>query len=101
MRSHRAGVPTGKSNVPLAGPIFRSEMERQILEIQDAFCAFVDDKEREKQDLEARLGEAERQKRDAEDRLRSIERQKQDLEHDSLRRNHSRSWRGSWRIRRD
>jgi hypothetical protein len=23
------------------------------------------------------------------------------LEHDSLRRNHSRSWRGSWRIRRD
>ena len=88
MRSRRAGVQMGKPNAPVAGRIFRSEMERQLLEIQDAFCASVDDKEREKQDLEDRLREmqraAERQKRDAEDRLRSIERQKQDVE-DQLR----------------
>jgi predicted nucleic acid-binding Zn-ribbon protein len=52
-------------------------MERQLLEIQDAFSAFVDDVDRQRQD-------AERQKKDAEDRLRTIERQKQELE-DQLR----------------
>jgi hypothetical protein len=30
---------------------FRSEMERQILEINDAFCAYVDDAERRKAGL--------------------------------------------------
>ena len=88
MHSRRAGFQTGKSNVPVPGRIFRWEMECQILAIQDAFCASIDDKEREKQDLEDRLREmereAERQKKDTEDRLRSIERQKQDTE-DQLR----------------
>ncbi|MGA8583055.1 MAG: hypothetical protein WB715_04335 [Roseiarcus sp.] len=69
----------GKPNAPVAG-IFRSEIERQLLEIQDAFSAFVDDAERQKQDAEGRLREAEQQKKDAEDRLRTIERQKQDVE---------------------
>ncbi len=59
-------------------------MERQLLEIQDAFCEFVDDTERQKQDAEGRLREAERQKKDTEDRLRTVERQKQDVE-DQLR----------------
>jgi chromosome segregation ATPase len=88
MRSPRAGVSTGKSNVPAPGRIFRSEMERQLLAIQEAFSTAVNDNDRRKQDLEDRLREmereAERQKKDAEDRLRSIERQKQDVE-DQLR----------------
>lgn len=88
MRSPRAGVPTAKSNLPPPERIFRSEMERQLLAIQDAFCASVNDNERRKEDLEARLRdverEAERQKKDAEDRFRSIEKQKQDVE-DQLR----------------
>jgi predicted nucleic acid-binding Zn-ribbon protein len=88
MRSHRAGVPTDKSNVPAPGRIFRLEMERQLLAIQEAFSTAVNDNERRKRDLEDRLREmereAERQKKDVEDRLRSIERQKQDVE-DQLR----------------
>ena len=76
--------PIGKSNARAAGRDFRSEIERQLLEIQDAFCAFVDDAERQKQDTEGRLREAEQQKKDTEDRLRTIERQKQDVE-DQLR----------------
>ena len=59
-------------------------MERQLLEIQDAFAAFVDDAERQKHDAEGRLREAARTKADMEDRLRTIERQKQELE-DQLR----------------
>ena len=51
-------------------------MERQLLEIHDAFCAFVNDTERAMD----RLREAEQQKRDIEDRLRIIEQQKQDVE---------------------
>jgi hypothetical protein len=70
-------VRTGKSDLPTGDRSFRSEMEHQLLEIQDAFCAFADDADRQRQD-------AERQKKDAEDRLRTIERQKQELE-DQLR----------------
>jgi chromosome segregation ATPase len=88
MRSHPTGVRTGKSSVPAPGGGFRSEMERQLLAIQEAFSNAVNDNERRKQDLEDRLREmereAQRQKKDAEDRIRSIERQKQDLE-DQLR----------------
>jgi flagellar motility protein MotE (MotC chaperone) len=84
MPSHHKDVPTGESNVPLAGRGFRSEMERQLLEIQDAFAAFVDDAERQRQDAEGRLREAARLKRDTEDRLRTVEKEKQDLE-DQLR----------------
>lgn len=72
----------------MAGPSFRSEIERQLLEIQDAFGVFVDDAERQThralQDAEDRLREMERQKRDIEDRLNMVERQKQDAE-DQLR----------------
>jgi hypothetical protein len=88
MRSEPAGVPTSKSNVPSSGRNFRSEVERQLLAIQEAFSTAVDDNERQKQHLEHRLREmereAERQKKDAEDRLSSTERQKQDVE-DQLR----------------
>ena len=84
MRSHPAGVPTSKSNVPPPGRNFRSEIERQLLAIQEAFSTAVIDNERQKQDLEHRLRkmerEAERQKKDAEDRLSSTERQKEDVE---------------------
>jgi vacuolar-type H+-ATPase subunit E/Vma4 len=55
-------------------------MERQLLEIQDAFNIFVDDSQRQKLDAENRLHEMERQKMDMEDRLRTVERQKEDLE---------------------
>ena len=84
MPSYRPNAPIGKSNARAAGREFRSEIERQLLEIQDAFCAFVDDAERQRQDTEGRLREAEQQKKDTEDRLRTIERQKQDVE-DQLR----------------
>lgn len=52
-------------------------MERQLLEIQDAFGAFVDDADLQRQDAERRI-------EDTEHRLRTIERQKQELE-DQLR----------------
>ena len=84
MRSHRAGVRTSESKVRLAGQSFRSEMERQLLEIQDAFNIFVDDFQRQKLDAEGRLREMERQRMDTEDRLRTVERQKEDLEHHLL-----------------
>jgi chromosome segregation ATPase len=88
MRSHPTGVRTGKSNAPARDHFFRSEMERQLLAIQEAFSTAVNDNERQKQDLEDRLREnereAERQKKDFEDRLRAIERQKKDAE-DRLR----------------
>jgi septal ring factor EnvC (AmiA/AmiB activator) len=84
MRLPGARSSTGKSNVPAPGRVFRSEMERQLLAIQDAFSTAVNDNERQKQDFEDRLRELERQKKDAEDRLRSVERQKQDAE-DQLR----------------
>ena len=80
MRSPRAGVSTRKSNVPGPGRVFRSEMERQLLAIQDAFSTAVNDNERRQQDLEDQLRRVEQQKKEAEDRLRSIERQKQDVE---------------------
>jgi chromosome segregation ATPase len=91
MPSYRPDAPIGKSNARAAGRDFRSEIERQLLEIQDAFCAFVDDAERQRQDAEGRLREAERQKRDTEDRLRTIESQKQEVE-DQLRE-------AAWRLR--
>ncbi len=84
MRSHPAAVPTSKSNVPPPGRNFRSEIERQLLAIQEAFSTAVNDNERQKQHLEHRLREMERQKKDAEDRLSSTERQKEDVE-DQLR----------------
>ena len=59
-------------------------MERQLLEIQDAFNTFVDDSQRQKLDAEGRLREMERQRMDTEDRLRTVERQKEDLEHHLL-----------------
>jgi len=55
-------------------------MERQLLQIQDAFNVFVDDSERQKLDAEDRLHEIERQKMGTEDRLRTVERQKEALE---------------------
>jgi septal ring factor EnvC (AmiA/AmiB activator) len=84
MRSPRAGVSTGRSNVPAPARAFRSEMERQLLAIQEAFSTAVNDNERRKRDLEDRLRELEREGELREDRLRSVERQKQDLE-DQLR----------------
>jgi len=84
---------------------FRSEMERQILEINDAFCAYVDDAERRSSDAltreryleerlhsaESRLSEAEQEKqdvewrkRDVEDRLVQTERQKREVEEQLL-----------------
>jgi hypothetical protein len=75
---------SGKSEVRVAGPSFRSEIEGQLLEIQDAFCLFVDDAERQSHRALDRLREMARQKRDIEDRLRMVERQKQDAE-DQLR----------------
>ena len=80
MRSHRAGVRTSESKVQVAEQSFRSEMERQLLEIQDAFNVLVDDSERQKLEAEDRLHEMERQKMGTEDRLRTVERQKEDLE---------------------
>jgi hypothetical protein len=66
MPSYRQDAPIGKSNARAAGRDFRSEIECQLLEIQDAFCAFVDDAERQRQDTEGRLREAQ----DVEDQLR-------------------------------
>ena len=84
MPPHSKDVRTSESNIPPAGRGFRSEMERQLLEIQDAFAAFVEDGERQRLDAEARLREVERQKKDMEDRLRTIEREKLEAE-DQLR----------------
>jgi hypothetical protein len=85
--------------------LFRSEMERQILEINDAFSAYVDNGERRSdaaltrecdlekrlRSAESRLGEIEREKQDAEwrkrfveDRLVDVERQKRDVEEQLL-----------------
>src|SRR5579871_117858 len=78
-----------RAEEPNVGPTivsFRAELEHQILEIQDAFCAFTDDLERrgaierQKRDAEDRLREAERRIRNLEDRLYTSENQKQDLE---------------------
>ena len=87
MPSHPRGVHAGKPNVKPEGVSFRSELEHQILEIQDAFCAFVSDDlerhgaiHRQKQDAENRLREAERQIKNMEDRLFAVESQKQDAE---------------------
>jgi chromosome segregation ATPase len=80
MPPHSKDVRTSESNVPPAGRGFRSEMERQLLEIQEAFGVFVEDGERQRLDAEARLREAERQKKDMEDRLRTIEREKLEAE---------------------
>ena len=63
---------------------FRSEMERQLLEIQDAFGIYRDDMERERRDALERERATERQRQDAEDRLRETEHRRQDLE-DQLR----------------
>jgi N-glycosylase/DNA lyase len=84
MRSHPAAFRTGKSEVQPAERHFSLEMERQILEIQEAFELFIGDCERQKRDTENRLRETERQKKDIEDRLRAVERQKQAVE-DQLR----------------
>ena len=84
MPSHRPGVPTGKSKVRVAERSFKSEMERQLLEIHDAFGVFVDDTERKTRDLLERLRATEQEKQEAEDRLREMERQKQGVE-DQLR----------------
>jgi hypothetical protein len=59
-------------------------MERQLLEIYDAFGVFVDDTERERRRILERLHATEQQKQDTEDRIREIERQKQVVE-DQLR----------------
>ena len=82
MPSHPTGVHAGKPNVKPEAVSFRSELEHQILEIQDAFCAFVSDDlerhsaiERQKQDAENRLREAERQIKNMEDRLFAVESQ--------------------------
>jgi chromosome segregation ATPase len=75
--SQRPDVQTGESIIPLPDRGFRSEMERQLLEIQDAFGAFVDDADLQRRDAERRI-------EDTEHRLRTIERQKQELE-DQLR----------------
>ncbi len=63
---------------------FKAELEHQILEIQDAFCAYDLERrgaiERQKQDAEDRLREAERRIRNLDERLITSENQKQDLE---------------------
>jgi hypothetical protein len=55
-------------------------MERQLLEIHDAFAVFVGDSERQRHDALERQSATERQKQDVEDRLRDMERQKKDAE---------------------
>ena len=79
-----------RAGEPNVGPTmvrFKAELEHQILEIQDAFCAFITDDletrgaiERQKQDAEDRLREAERRIKNLEGRLKTSENQKQDLE---------------------
>jgi septal ring factor EnvC (AmiA/AmiB activator) len=68
-----AGVATGELKTRLAAPGFRSEMEHQLLEIQEAFDRCLDDAERARRDAEDRLREVERQKKEMEDRLRAAE----------------------------
>jgi chromosome segregation ATPase len=55
-------------------------MERQLLEINDAFAAFVGDVERQRRDALERQSATENRLRDAEDRLLTVDRQKQDVE---------------------
>ena len=64
----------------MAEPSFRSEMERQLLEIREAFDAFVDDKERERRDAEDRLRDMERRSQAAGDRLSALEAQNMTVE---------------------
>ena len=77
MRSRPTGIRSGKSTIRLAERSFKSELERQILEIEEAFGAFVRDSEQQVLNVETQL-------RETEDRLRTIERQKQEAE-DQLR----------------
>ena len=77
MRSRPNETPSGKSTIRLAERSFKSELGRQILEIEEAFAAFVRDSEHQARDVEVRL-------RETEDRLRIIEMQKQEAE-DQLR----------------
>ena len=84
MSSHHKDARSDDSNAPPAEPSFRSEMERQLLEIQDAFAAFADKVERQKLEAETQLREAEPQKSDMEDRLQAVEKQRQETE-DRLR----------------
>jgi len=79
MHSHPT-ILTGKSKVPLAERRFRSELECQILEIQEAFRAFVSDEERHRHEAEGRFREIERQKQEAEDQLREAARQLRKLQ---------------------
>jgi chromosome segregation ATPase len=73
MRSRPTGTRSGKSTIRLAERSFKSELERQILEIEEAFGAFVRDSERQALSAEAHL-------RETEYRLRTTERQKQEAE---------------------
>jgi chromosome segregation ATPase len=77
MRSRPTEILGGKSTIHFAERSFKSELERQILEIEEAFGAFVKDSEHRSRDVEVRL-------RETEDRLQIMERQKQEAE-DQLR----------------
>jgi chromosome segregation ATPase len=59
---------------------FRSEMERQILEINEAFNAYVDDAKRRSDDALARESALEKKLRSAESRLAEVEQEIQDSE---------------------
>jgi septal ring factor EnvC (AmiA/AmiB activator) len=55
-------------------------MERQLLEINGAFCAYVDDAERRSSDALTREHDLEERLRSAESRLSETEQEKQDVE---------------------
>ena len=79
-RLTRWPIVLGKSKVPVAERSFRSEMERQLLEIYDAFGVFIDDTERERRRILERLHATEQQKQEIEHRIREIEQQKRGVE---------------------
>ena len=66
MSSHHKDARADDSNAPPAERSFRSEMERQLLEIQDAFAAFADKVERQKLEAETQLREGSRRQADSE-----------------------------------
>jgi chromosome segregation ATPase len=70
MPRHRDDARIGQSDAQAAAGNFRSEMERQLLEIHEAFGAFVEDTERQRQQAEDRLREADDRLRDMKNQLR-------------------------------
>ena len=72
MPPRRQDARIGQSSAQAAGGDFRSEMERQLLEMHEAFGAFVEDTERQRRQAEDRLREADDRLRDMENQLREV-----------------------------